>query len=476
VTSLDLEDIQGTVLRGYRVDHARHFVLSVVDPAGARDLLAALMSGSSSLPQITTAAPWTTKPRTFLNVGITYQGLASLGVPADALNSFPASFRLGATAPATAAKVGDVGPSDPSNWVNGLADGASVHILLSLWVHQGRDVLEDASAQLRAAFGSALKELGAMDADALPDNKVHFGYTDNISQPTVDGAPPTKRPRPDCQPLAPAGEFLMGHPSQNVGGAPYSVSPVELSTNSSFGAFRLLEQDVAGFERFLGAGAAQIGVDKELLAAKVCGRWRNGVPLVLSPDTATPSPPIPPEDINNYNYVPADNPLGGDYLGYACPVGAHMRRTNPRNEDVASEAGSLHRITRRAMPYGPAYDPARPDDKPRGLVGWFINVDLSNQFEFLMQNWVNDSHFVKSARDPANPKVNPVFNISGQDVILGVNQDPSSTSFTVSFPPTGTSPAVNKQVTGFGSFVTTRGGAYCYLPSMTALRYLVALS
>ncbi len=474
MTQLDLGDIQGTILRGYRVDHARHFVLSVVDPARARALLVRLVDDGSSLPQITTAAPWTTKPRTFLNVGITYQGLAVLGVPPDALANFPESFKLGATAPQTASKVGDVGVSDPSNWVSELSNGLAVHLLLSLWVHKDRQVLEQASAELRAAFGSALKELGALDADALADNKVHFGYTDNISQPIVDGAPPTKRPRPDCQPVAPTGEFLMGYPSQNVGGAPYSVSPVELSTNSSFAAFRLLEQDVAGFEKFLEAGAAQVGIDKELLAAKVCGRWRNGVPLALSPDTADPSPPMPPEDIDNYNYVPSDDPTGGDFLGYACPVGSHMRRTNPRNENVVSEAGSLHRITRRAMPYGPPFDPAQPDDRPRGLVGWFINVDLANQFEFLMQNWVNTSTFVKSVRGPG--KANPVFNISGQDVILGVNADPTKTAFTVSFPPEGTSPPVNKQVTGFGPFVTTRGGAYCYLPSITALRYLAALS
>lgn len=474
MTELDLGDIQGTILRGYRVDHARHFVLQVVDPPGARAFLATLIAGGSSLPQVTTAAPWTTKPRTFLNIGITYNGLATLGVPAEALATFPASFARGATDPQTATKVGDVGESDPSKWVGGLSDGTTVHLLLSLWVHKSLHVLEGASALLREAFGSALHELGALDATALPDNKVHFGYTDNISQPTVDGAPPSKRPRPDCQPIAPAGEFLMGLPSQNQGGAPYSVAPVELSTNSSFGAFRLLQQDVAGFEQFLRAGGAQVGIEPELLAAKVCGRWRNGVPLVLSPDTATPAPPIPLEDINDYNYVPADDPTGGDFLGYACPVGAHMRRANPRNEQVVGGGGSLHRIVRRAMPYGPSYDPSNPDDRPRGLVGWFINVDLANQFEFLMQNWVNTSTFVMSVRGPGN--TNPVFNVSGQDVLLGVNEPASTTSFTVSFPPTATSPAVNKKVTGFAPYVTTRGGAYCYLPSISSLRYLAALS
>ncbi len=475
MAELDLSDVQGTILRGYRVDHARHFVLEVVEASGARAFLGSLLDGGTALPQITTAARWTKKPRTFLNVGITYPGLVALGVSADALATFPAAFQRGATSPVTATKVGDTGESDPSKWVAGLSDGTKVHILLSLWVHGDVAILEAASTALRAAFGTALRELGALDGDALADNKVHFGYTDNISQPTVEGAPPTKRPRPDSQPVAPTGEFLMGHPSQNAHGAPYEVSPVELSTNSSFAAFRVLQQDVAGFERFLDVGAKQVGIDPELLAAKFCGRWRNGVPLVLSPDTPTPSPPMPPEDINNYNYVPPDDPIGGDVFGYACPVGSHMRRSNPRNEQVVGGAGggSLHRIIRRAMPYGPPYVPAQPDDTPRGLVGWFINVDLDNQFEFLMKNWINDPGFVKSVAGPN--RTNPFFNISGQDVILGTNVPTSSTSFTVSFAPTATTPAVNKTVTGFTPFVTTRGGAYCYLPSITALRYLVAV-
>lgn len=56
----------------------------------------------------------------------------------------------------------------------------------------------------------------------------------------------------------------------------------------------------------------------------------------------------------------------------------------------------------------------------------------------------------------------------------GVN-DPSTSSFTISSPPTASGPATNQTLTGFSSFVTTRGGAYCYLPSITALRQLASL-
>ena len=463
--TLDLGDVQGTILQGYRVDHARHFVLRVVDGAGARAFLRALVEPASGLPQITTAARWTVKPASFLNVGITAAGLAALGQPLD---GFPAAFRRGATDAATAQLVGDVGDSAPSRWVDGFADGTRAHLILSLWVHRDVDVLERVSAVLRAAFGEALEELVAQEANALADNKVHFGYSDNISQPTVQGAPPPKRPLPDRQPVSPTGEFLLGHPNQNRG-AVYRVTPEALSTNSSFAAFRLLEQDVAGFEAWLARAADEAAVDPELLAAKICGRWRTGVPLVLSPHSGTPDPPLAPERINDYDYV-SDDPALDDTFGYRCPIGSHMRRCNPRGAQVIA-GGSLHRIIRRAMPYGPPYDPAAPDDVARGLVGWFINADIANGFELVMSQWVNDSAFVRSVRGPDG--ANPVKNISGQDVLLGVNE-PATSSFTLTAAPTAGEPWSNRTITGFGPFVTTRGGAYCYLPSISALRVISA--
>lgn len=467
---LDYADIQGTILRGYRVDFARHLVLRVVAPGPARRFLGSLVAGAPGLPRITTAERWTTKPACFVNVGVTCAGLQALGVPAEALASFPATFQTGATDPATAALVGDVGASAPANWVGGLADAAGAHVILSVWALESRSVVEEASAALRGAFAGAFAELSALDATALPDNKVHFGYTDNISQPHVEGAPPTKRPRPDQQPVAPAGEFLLGHTNQY--GGTYQVSPEPLSTNSSFAAFRMLEQDVAGFEQFLELYSSKAGTDVETLAAKVCGRWRNGVPLVLSPDSPTPDPPLPADRINDYDYVSTD-PALDDTFGYKCPVGSHMRRANPRGQKVVGGGQHLHRIIRRAMPYGPPYDPRRPDEEPRGLVGYFINADLTNQFEFVMSQWVNQSDFVSSV--PGQNGANPVKNISGQDVVLGVN-DPSSSSLTLSSPPSGSTGWENHQVTGFNRFVTTRGGAYCLLPSITAILYLASLT
>lgn len=460
MAELDLADIQGTILRGYRVDHARHFVLEVADAPAARAVLGALVDGGPG-PQITTAAPWLEKPHWMLNVGITATGLAALGVPAGVVAGFPAAFRRGATDTETTRIVGDVGPSAPEHWIPALADGARAHAILSLWSVGAPEVLDDASRAVRDAFGPAFGEIDAIDATPLRHDKVHFDYTDNIAQPRIEGAPPPKRERPDPQPATPPGAFLLGHPNQY--GGTYRLEPEALSTNSSFAAFRMLRQDAAAFERFLHDYGAQAGIDPELLAAKICGRWRNGTPLVLSPDS--PTPEVPPEMINDFDFI-SDDPVLDDTFGYKCPVGSHIRRTNPRSMRVVGGGGHLHRIVRRAIPYGPPFDPAHPDDAERGLVGWFINADLANQFEFIMGQWVNTDEFVMSVRGPDG--ANPARNISGEDPMAGIN-DPASSSFTLSSPG-----QPNRTITGFPCLVFTRGSAYCYLPSVTALRWLAS--
>jgi deferrochelatase/peroxidase EfeB len=193
----------------------------------------------------------------------------------------------------------------------------------------------------------------------------------------------------------------------------------------------------------------------EKLAAKMCGRWRNGVPLALSPDTDTPEVPIPLEKMNDFDYVPTPEYSEGydDAKGYRCPLGSHVRRANPRRSRVAGNSGNLHRIVRRGLPYGPAYDPQHPNDGiERGLLGIFICVSLRDQFEFLMAEWLNNGVFAPGLG-------------SSKDPILG-NNDVADSKFVI---PAETGA---QQITGFSQFITTRGGAYCFLPSITSLKYL----
>src|SRR5207253_4352662 len=119
--------------------------------------------------------------------------LAKLGVTPAQLASFDAAFQRGATDPKSATTVGDTGESAPPNWIGCLANGAAVHVILSLWVDEQPQILESETVRLRKAFAGCMSELSVHDAGALPDNHVHFGYRDNIVQPTVTGAPPSQR-------------------------------------------------------------------------------------------------------------------------------------------------------------------------------------------------------------------------------------------------------------------------------------------
>lgn len=468
---IDYADVQGTILRGYRVDHARHFILSITDAAGARALVGALVNGAGGLPRITTAERWKEKPECFVNVAFTCPGLAALGVTQAQLATFDPSFLLGATSPITAQKVGDVNASAPANWIGGLTDGAAVHLVLSLWVHEDLAVMERVTATLLAAFAPCMNVLSTHAAAALPDNRVHFGYRDNIAQPTVQGAPPRKRPTPDAQCVVPTGEFLLGY--QNASGVTPSVQPAQLSKNGSYAAFRILEQDSRAFEDFLTTQAPTVGLQPEALAAKVCGRWRNGNPVVLDPDGTQPV--LPSHQLNDFHYRYDTDPSMDDRLGLKCPAGSHIRRNNPRDSAVTGAGPIIHRIVRRAMPYGPEYDPNDPSSAgtARGLIGYFINGSIFGQFEFLQAQWVQESNFVMSCTQPWAPQNgNAHWNISGEDVFLGVNE-PATSSFTL---PVAGPASGNKAVKGFSSMITTRGGAYVFFPSISGLTYLSTLS
>ncbi len=441
--AVELADVQGLILRSYTMPVARHVGLVVRDAGAARGFLAALAGGDPAVPAVTTAQAWTAKPDSCVNLGITFPGLAALQVPAQVLASFPTEYAQGAAA--RAAFVGDTGASAPEHWLAWLVDPGP-HLLLSMFA-QSPEALESTATRLAQAWSPGLAELGRHDGNWLPGDVAHFGYRDGFSQPTIADVPLAGLP--DQLPPAPVGEFLLGHPSQHVGFTYPVPGPPQLGTNGSFAAFRVLAQDVDAFAEFLAEQSARTGMSEELIAAKLCGRWRNGVPLVLAPDTDTPDPPIPAEAFNDFDYV-GDH---GDERGYRCPLGSHIRRMHPRGQRVAGGGGYLHRIVRRGIPYGPPYDPGHPrDGQDRGLLGLFIGVSLRDQFEFLMDTWGNDGTFAAGLGRTRDP-------------LLGAQPDGAG-SFSI---PRPEGPVV---LGGLARFVTTRGGAYCFLPSITALRYL----
>ena len=310
MAEVDLADIQGFILRGYTMPAVRHFLLRVGDAAAARRFLGGLVSGDEAAsPQLTTAQVWTVKPDYCLNVALTFEGLKALGLPAATLELLPGRVPGGLAS--RAESVGDTGPSAPALW-DPPFNSTDVHVILSLYA-AGRDVLEARTAALKALFerDGGMAEAGRRDGYELPDGKVHFGYQDGISQPNIDGAPGRKVT--DMQPVSPTGAFLLGIPASS------STSPTPCRNRWSWGATAAswrsvcLQQDCAGFERFLTENAPKVGMSPEKLAAKLCGRWRNGVPIELSPDTDSPQPPIPREEYNDFDYVVSPvNPNGFD--------------------------------------------------------------------------------------------------------------------------------------------------------------------
>jgi len=482
-STLDLGDIQGFILRGYRMPMVRHFLLTVGVPAEARKLLGRLVSGDESdAPQITTAEDWHVgfapgpgdnpadvpryKPDYCLNVGITWPGMMALEikdrVPTLSFKSFGA-FIAGAAE--RSGLVGDTGPSAPENWIDAFKAGGD-HVMVTLHA-LSPEAMKSYSDRLSALFaeGGAVREIWRTDGNAWIEmqdgkatfcSKVPFGYTDGISMTTIRGGP--ERYTPDSQQPCEPWLFVLQDEAENY----FVPEPRELGLNGSFAVFKMIETDVVGFENHLQANKDKI--DPELHAAKICGRWRNGVPLMLSPDTDSPAGGIPLEQRNDYNYVHADG--SGDPRGLRCPVGAHMRRINPRGQPVTGQGqpggtNNTHRIIRRGMPYGPNYDPKQPyDGIERGLLGYFINSSIENQYEFVLGHWVNDAEFAGAVR--LNPKA--------KDPMIGT-QDPAESIFVI--PQANGAPPIT--ITGFSSFIKTKAAAYCFLPSITAIKFISKL-
>jgi Dyp-type peroxidase family len=469
-TTFNLADLQGNILRGYHKPYVRHLVLSVDSPAAARRWLADATSGDErAAPQITNAEPWDERPTSCVNIASTHAGLAALGVDRVSLDSFPHEFVAGMAA--RNVLIGDVGPSDPSKWNEEWRRPEDVHLLISVYADDDKTRSNTADRVLGARGAFRLR--AALDGEAFKGDLVHFGYRDSIAQPQFYGVhdPDDRR---DDQPFVEVGAVLLGHatPIENLR---WQVpQPNVLGHNGSFNAFRVLEQQVVQFEDFLSACADALiknplnetllppGAEaqwdppmtrhaalREIIAAKMLGRWRNGVPLALSPTSPSPQPAIGDNGLNNYGYAT-------DPDGQRCPIGSHTRRSNPRDaKTVQRNTNHARRLVRRGMPYGPLYDPAHPVKAERGLLGSFMCASLTGQFEAIQYDWTN-----LGLQDPR---------ITGSnDPIIG-NNDPLFSRFSF--------PVGDNAVTfrGFSHFVHTKGGAYFFQPSIGALRHLASL-
>ena len=450
MSKLNETDIQGFVLRGYNMPVARYLFLRFEDAARARALIGRL------LHSITTGQRWDGgKPQSTVNIAFTHPGLAALDLPDATLLSFPLEFQQGMKK--RAAILGDTGANSPEHW-DELWRGERVHAWLGINA-QSIKALDHRVSEIQLLIGEtggavvvAWQDVAAIQDAGKATTREHFGYTDGFGNPDYIGVERSAQPgqgklMPDgtWAPLA-TGELLLGY-ADEAGEMPASPIPHLLADNGTFMVYRKLHQNVATFRDYLDQHATQYGGGKEKLAAKFIGRWRDGTPLELSPDYADPSIVQDPNRNTNFTY-------GADGEGTRCPVGAHVRRVHPR--DAFGFNGRLidrRRITRRGMPYGrpaPDGEPAS-DAEERGIVFMALNANLSRQFEFVQQQWVeygNDAH-------QGNDKDMLMGNHGGHGKYV-VQGDTSATN-----PPFVCSHLPN--------FVELRGGDYFFLPSITAL-------
>jgi len=437
--TLDLHEIQATVLRPRPAPYFGTHVLLRIDNAQAgRELFRRLT------PHIDSADSWWRAANPWLSVGISYAGLKALGLPEDSLQSFPEAFREGMAA--RARQLGDVGINDPKNWDAAYGKGE---------VHIGVQAFSDSEEDRRRILGMAREQINGLsvsilamqDFGAQPGDLNSLGYKDGIDQPGIEGSGVDPLPG-QGEPIK-AGEFILGYAGES--GFPLPMpQPDILGRNGTFVGFRKYQSRVGAFNRFL-QSHGNTEAERELLAAKLVGRWRSGAPLVLAPEVDNPSLGADPQRNNDFDYAK-------DSRGRQAPFGCHIRRMNPRDTKLTRLTDvKLHRLIRRGTTYGPPYDPnalsEADDEVPRGAIFLFISAKVMATIEFLQQEWINDGDFIGIGDE--------------RDPIIGLQQEEAA--FTIPKEP------VRRRVRGIETFNVLRGGEYFFMPSISALKWLAEL-
>ena len=432
---LELDDIQSGVLRPRPTPYvATYIALRIDDRKAGR----ALMQRAS---QVVTSAANPTSPLadTWVSVAVTYQGLKTLGVPQQTLDSFSWEFRQGMAARAN--ELGDVGESAPEHWEEPLGS-PDLHVVL-VAVSPDEQRLEAALERARETYRKmpGITAIWRQNCHALPSETEPFGFRDGISHPAIEGSG-IAGSNPGERPLK-AGEFVLGY-TDELGGVQRTV-PEIVGRNGTYVAFRKLHQRVASFRQYLKTNSTSVE-DEELFAAKLMGRWRSGAPLALCPFHDDPELGADPRRNNDFLFEADDS------VGFKTPGGSHIRRCNPRDASIAGVT-RLHRMIRRGTAYGPGLPEGVvvDDGADRGLMFAFVGAHLGRQFEFVQSQWINDGVFFGAGTD--------------KDPIAGSNE----INFTLPRKP------VRRRLHGIPKFVVTRGGEYCFMPGLRALRWLAEL-
>jgi len=489
---LDAEDIQGLVRFGFRtLTEAVFLLLKIRDPDAARAWLAAA--------PVTTAAELPKPPQAALQVAFTCEGLKTIGVAEDALNGFSPEFLSGmAGLESRSRRLGDLGANAPASWRWG-GQGRVPHLVVMIYAQPGH--LDDWMRTIQdETFSKAFDVQDSLQTSDLGGTEP-FGFVDGVSQPSLDWKREwqPQGDKPEYGNLVSLGEFLLGYPNEY---GKYTQRPLiaadgpgasvlafaedqpgirDLGRNGTYMVLRQLQQDVRGFWRYLHLQAGSDPQGRRTLAESLVGRRINGAPLEPKTERPITGIDLSTAEQNQFTY-------DGDEDGLRCPFGAHIRRANPRNPDVPPSSGLLarllrmlgfgnkwihgdvmastrfHRMLRRGREYGPRLAPDDavangPDAVEHGLHFICIVANISRQFEFVQNSWVMSTKFNA---------------LTGEsDPLLGNRQPIGGCPLTNTFsmPQLG---GVPRQLMQVPQFVAVRGGAYFFLPSLSALRYLAS--
>ncbi|WP_077001671.1 hypothetical protein [Variovorax sp. KK3] len=482
---VEFEDIQGLVRYGYKkLPEACFLLLHIRDAVGARSWL--------RRADVATAVERAQLPETALQVAFSAPGLSKLGLAKDVVDGFAPEFLAGMGGDASRARrLGDVGANDPAAWRWGGNAYDVPHLMLMLYA-RSPDELDAFQARVLAESGGAftLMEDGCLRTATLGPTEP-FGFVDGISQPELDWE--RSRPARDEEQFeftnrSCLGEFLLGYPDEYgaytdrpllaperdpgewLARAEEAPEQADLGRNGSYLVVRQLAQDVGGFWQFVDRESGGNPELRRRVAEAMVGRSiATGESLMGPGQERIDGVDIKEQARNGFTYA-------ADPEGLRCPIGAHVRRANPRNADLPPGFDNpLSRLWRRL---GFGADPLRPDlvasarfhrllrrgrkyggepGQETGLHFVCLATNIGRQFEFVQSAWLAGTRF---------------DGLSGEsDPLLGHRQPGPDGRPTDGFSiPIADGP--DRRIAGLPQFVTVQGGAYFFLPGLRALRYL----
>jgi Dyp-type peroxidase family len=439
VPKLEVSDIQATVLRPRPSPYKGEYViLRIDDAAQGREMLRRI------IPHVTPAVEWWVPSiPAWFGIAFTYHGLKALGLAQESLDGFPEEFRQGMAARASI--LNDIGDNAPANWEQPFGT-TDVHLALAIYSSDDKSldkVLELARQSIMDL--SQISVIYSMKFSELPEGRNPFGFKDGLHNPYVEGSS-INPPVGSGQTIKP-GEIVMGYPDE-TGATATSPEPEILRHNGTFVVIRKFHTRVAAFRKYLHEVALS-PAEEELIAAKMVGRWRSGAPLVLTPEQDDPALGADKSRNNMFGY-------SDDMKGLNCPFSAHIRRVNPRDslkDDLV--AVNLHHFLRRGTNYGPPLPEGIMEDDglDRGGVFLFMGAHIKRQFEFIQSQWITDGNFIGHGTEQ-----DPIMNNGQGEKIFTIPKR-----------------RIRRRLHGLPQFVVVRGGEYCFMPGLKALKWLATL-